>query len=320
MTIGQKQLSTYQKSAMSSYWHELRKDLRRDWQLYLLLSFMVIWYLIFIYRPLSGLQIAFKDYNKFLGIEVAPWVGLKHFRNFIGGPYFGVTIKNTLIISLYSLLFEFPMPIILALMFNELTNRRFKKLAQTATYLPHFISVVIIAGLVTNFLSPSSGVVNIARKMLDKESIYFLSRKEFFRPILVSMNIWKETGFSAIVYIAALSGISLELYEAARIDGAGKWSQILNVTIPGILPTITIMLIMRIGSLLNVSYETIILLYQPATYETADVLSTFMYRTGLSEGKYDIATAIGFFQSAVGFVLVVLANQVSRHVSETSLW
>lgn len=303
-----------------NYFEKMFKDVKRDWQLYVLLSFLVIWYLLFIYKPIYGLQIAFKDYNVFKGIEGSPWVGFKHFQEFIQGPYFWSRIRNTLIISLYSLLFQFPAPIILALLFNEVGNLRFKKFAQTVTYLPHFISVVIIAGLVTNFLSPSTGIINFVIERLGGEKVYFLAQKEYFRTIYILMGLWQETGFGSIVFLAALAGIDTQLYEAAYIDGAGKFARIWHVTLPGLLPTIVIMLIMRIGGILNVSYESIILLYQPITYETADVLSTYMYRTGLSEGRYDLAAAIGFFQSAIGFILVVFANQISKRLTETSLW
>ena len=302
------------------YFARLVSDICRDWQLYLLLSGLIVWYLLFVYKPIYGLQIAFKDYNIVKGIQESPWVGLAHFKEFIEGPYFWSRIRNTLLISLYSLLFQFPAPIILALLFNEVGSLRFKKFAQTITYLPHFISVVVVAGLVTNFLSPSSGVINAIIEKLGGERVFFLSKKEYFRTIFILMGIWKETGFGSIIFLAALSGVDTQLYEAADIDGASKLSRIWHVTLPGIAPTIIIMLIMRIGNILNVSYESIILLYQPITYETADVLSSYMYRTGLSEGRYDLAAAIGFFQSAIGFLLVVMANWISKRVTETSLW
>lgn len=296
------------------------KDCIRDWQLYAMLAVVVIWYLLFVYRPIYGLQIAFKDYNTYKGIWGSPWVGLRNFMEFFQSPYFGRTIRNTLIINIYSLLFEFPAPIILALLLNDIYNVKFKKIVQTLSYLPYFISIVVIAGLVINFLSPSNGIINLLVERLGGDKVYYLSKKEYFRTIFISMNIWKGVGFASLVYIGALSAIDTELYEAAKIDGANKFKQLWHVTLPGIMPTIIIMLIMRLGTLLAVGYEAIILLYQPSTYETADVLSTFMYRTGLVTGNYDIAAAVGLFESCAGFILVVIANYISKRVSKISLW
>ncbi|MNI17539.1 putative multiple-sugar transport system permease YteP [compost metagenome] len=294
--------------------------LSRDRFFYILLIPFIIWYIVFAYKPMYGLQIAFKDFSVFKGIAGSPWVGFEHFITFFQGPYFVRTIKNTLLMSLYSLVWGFPAPIILALLLNEIRNAFFKKAVQTLTYLPHFISIVVVAGIVTNFLAPGNGLVNIILEKLGMEKIYFLTVPEYFRTIFVSMNIWKEVGFGAILYIAALSGINPELYEAAVIDGASKWRQIWNVTLPGILPTIMIMFILRIGHILDVGYEAIILLYQPATYETADVISTYMYRAGIKEGNYDLTTAVGLFNSAIGLLLVIVANKLSKKYTESGLW
>ncbi|MDF2651195.1 MAG: sugar transporter permease [Paenibacillus sp.] len=301
-------------------WRTIVNNLARDRFFYMLLIPFVVWYLIFAYKPMYGLQIAFKDFSVFKGIAASPWVGFEHFISFFQGPYFARTIKNTLLISLYSMVWGFPAPIILALLLNELRNVMFKKTVQTLTYLPHFISVVVVAGIVTNFLAPSNGLLNILLDKMGLEKIYFLTVPEYFRTIFVSMNIWKEVGFGAILYIAALSGINPELYEAAVIDGANKWRQIWHVTLPGILPTIMIMLILRIGHILDVGYEAIILLYQPATYETADVISTYMYRAGIKEGEYDLTTAVGLFNSLIGLLLVIIANRLSRKFTESGLW
>ncbi|MDF2921190.1 MAG: sugar transporter permease [Paenibacillaceae bacterium] len=294
--------------------------LSRDRFFYLLLIPFIAWYIVFAYKPMYGLQIAFKDFSVFKGIADSPWIGFDHFVKFFQGPYFWRTIKNTLMISLLSIVWGFPAPIILALLLNEVRNAFFKKTVQTLTYLPHFISVVVVAGIVTNFLAPSNGLVNILLEKLHMEKIYFLTVPEYFRTIFISMNIWKETGFGAILYIAALSGINQELYEAAVIDGASKWKQIWHVTLPGILPTIMIMLILRIGHILDVGYEAIILLYQPATYETADVISTYMYRSGIREGNYDLTTAVGLFNSAIGLLMVIVANKLSKKYTESGLW
>lgn len=301
-------------------WLGIARRLSRDRFFYILLIPFIIWYVVFAYKPMYGLQIAFKDFSVFKGIAASPWVGFEHFIEFFHGPYFWRTIKNTLLISLYSIVWGFPAPIVLALLLNEVRNVMFKKTVQTLTYLPHFISVVVVAGIVTNFLAPSNGLINIMLDKLGMEKIYFLTVPEYFRTIFVSMNIWKETGFNAILYIAALSGINPELYEAAVIDGANKWKQIWNVTLPGILPTIMIMFILRIGHILDVGYEAIILLYQPATYETADVISTYMYRSGIREGNYDLTTAVGLFNSAIGLMLVIVANKLSKRFTESGLW
>lgn len=294
--------------------------LYRDKYLYLLLSPMIIWTFLFKYKPYYAVQIAFKDYNLFKGIEASPWVGFEHFITFFTGPYFLRTLGNTFILNAVILLVGFPMPIILALLINEVRSKGFKKWIQTATYLPHFISAVVIAGIVINFLSPSSGIVNILIEKIGLEKVYFLIKPEYFRTIFVSMNIWQDAGFNSIVFLAALSAIDLQQYEAARIDGANKWKQILHVTIPGIMPTVMIMLIIRIGNLLNLSFEKIILLYNPSTYETADVLSTYVYRTGLVNAQYDLGAAIGLFEAVVAFVLVYGANKLSKRVTQNSLW
>ncbi|MDF2922527.1 MAG: sugar transporter permease [Paenibacillaceae bacterium] len=298
----------------------IKKALMQDRFLYMLLIPFLAWYVVFEYTPMYGLQVAFKEYKLFKGILGSEWVGLQHFQDLFGDPYFWRNLKNTFLISFYNLLFAFPAPIALALLLNEVKHALFKRVVQTLTYLPHFVSIVIVAGLVTNFLAPTSGLFNIILDKLGFEKIYFLTKAEYFRTIYISSTIWKEVGFGAILYIAALSGINPELYEAAVIDGANKWKRVLHVTLPGIAPTIIIMLILKIGSLLSVGYEYIILLYQPSTYSTADVISTYVYRTGLQEGKYDFATAVGFFNSVVSLTLIFIANKMSQKVSETSLW
>ncbi len=248
-------------------------------------------------------------------------MGFKHFETFFNSPYFFRLIKNTLLLSLFQLLFAFPAPIILALLINEVKNTFFKKTVQTFTYLPHFISVVVVAGIVTNFLAPSNGIINILIEMMGGEKQYFLTNPDYFRPIyILSMDIWKEAGFGTIIYIAALAGVNPAMYEAAILDGASRWKQIWHITLPSIIPTIVIMLIMKIGTLMEVGYEAIILLYQPATYETADVINTYVYRAGLQEGRYDLATAVGLFNAIIGFILVVAANKISKKLTDTGLW
>ena len=294
--------------------------LKREWQIYVLLAPTIIWLILFLYKPMYGLQIAFKDYSLFRGIEGSPWVGFEHFYTLFQNDQFLRAIRNTVIISFYSLLFGFPVPIILALMFNEILNKRFKKTAQTIVYLPHFISSVIIAGIVITTFSPSAGIVNTFLEAIGGESIYFLTRPEWFRPIFVGTTIWQEAGFQSIVYLAAIAGVSPTLYESAVVDGASRFQMMWKITLPSILPTILIMLIIRIGNILEVSFEMIILLYQPATYETADVVNTFIYRQGIQGGQYDLAAAAGLFNAVVAFFLVITANTISKRYSRTSLW
>ncbi|QIE43333.1 ABC transporter permease [Meridianimarinicoccus aquatilis] len=294
--------------------------LKREWQLYAMLLPTILWLIIFLYKPMYGLQIAFKDYSIFRGVADSPWIGLEHFNTLFNNDQFLRAVKNTVIISFYSLLFGFPMPILLALMFNEVLNQTFKKSAQTIVYLPHFISSVIIAGIVITAFSPSAGIVNTVLGWLGIDSIYFLTKPEWFRPIFVGTGIWQEAGFQSIVYLAAIAGVSPTLYESAVVDGASRWQMMWKITVPSIMPTIIIMLIIRIGNILEVSFEMIILLYQPATYETADVVNTFIYRQGLQGGQYDFAAAAGLFNAVVAFVLVMTANTISKRYSRTSLW
>lgn len=299
---------------------KIKANLVKDKFLYIMLVPFALWYIIFLYKPMYGLVIAFKDYSLFKGIYGSEWVGFENFIEFFNSPYFLRNLRNTILLNVYSLIFAFPAPIILAILLNEVKKKIFKKTVQTITYLPHFISVVVVAGIVTNFLAPTTGLVNIIIEKLGGESIYFLTKPKFFRTIFISMNIWKETGFAAIIYLAALSGVNPNLYEAAVIAGANKWQQIKYVTIPSILPTIIIMFILKLGKLLKVGFERIILLYQPSTYETADVISTYVYRAGIQQGNYDLAAAAGLFNAVGALLLVYFANMLSKKVSETSLW
>lgn len=304
---------------------KLRAAIWRDRNLYLMLVPFMISYIVFSYMPMYGLLIAFKDYNPIKGILESPWApmgGFYHFYSFMSGPYFGRLLRNTFLINFWSIIFSFPLPIIFAILLNEARNKMFKTTIQTISYLPHFVSMVVIAGLVINFLSPSTGLINFLYKWLtgSPEGIYFLAKPEYFRTIYVTMNAWAGTGFASIIYTSALAGIDQELYEAARIDGAGRWRQLFSITIPGIMPTIAINLIMRLGSVLQLGYETIILLYQPITYQTADVISTYVYRAGLREGNYSLGTAVGLFNAAVALIMVNLSNAVSRKIGDVGLW
>ena len=297
-----------------------RPRIRKYLPLYVMLAPVLIYYIIFAYGPMFGLVIAFKDYNVFDGIAGSPWVGLKHFKQFFGSMFAPRIIRNTLMISLFDLLFGFTAPIILALMFNEVTSARFKKTAQTISYLPYFISTVVIVSMFVKFLSLDGGLINRVLNLFGKESVYFLNESKYFWGLYTGMNLWKGLGWGTIIYLSSLTAINPELYEASYVDGAGRWRQLWHITLPGITNTIVVLFILRLGGLLSVGYESIILMYNPTIYETADVISTYVYRRGLQDADYSFATAVGLFQSVIGFVLVVLTNRISRRVSDISIW
>lgn len=296
-----------------------KKDIIKYRYIYLMILPVVLWYFIFCYMPMYGAQIAFKDFNPGLGILKSPWVGLKHFRLFFDGVYFWRTFRNTLLISLYSLIFGFPAPIILALLLNEVSSKRFKRTVQTVTYLPHFISLVVVCGIIREFTA-TEGIINTVIEMFGGERRSMLLAPELFRSIYVVSGIWQNIGWDSIIYLAALSGVDPTYYDAAIVDGAGRFKRVLHVTLPGIAPTIIILLILRIGQIMNVGFEKIILLYNENIYETADVISSYVYRKGILEQSYSYSAAVGLFNSVINFLLVIIANTISRKVNETSLW
>lgn len=302
-----------------SFGTRLMRSLKRYKYVYLMAIPVVIYYVIFMYWPMYGAQIAFKRFAPGLGIERSPWIGLDNFSKFFGSFYFGRILRNTIIISVYSLLFAFPAPILLALLLNELRSNRYKRVVQTVSYLPHFISIMVVCGMIVDF-TRSDGVINDLLALFGFQRQTMLLNPALFRRIYIISEIWQGVGWGSIIYLSALSGIDTEQYEAAVIDGAGRFAQLRHVTLPGIAPTIVIMLIMRIGQMMNVGYEKIILLYNGNTYDVADVISTFVYRKGLVEADYSYSTAVGLFNSVVNLVLLVMANTISRRVSETSLW
>lgn len=300
---------------------KIKEDLIRNKILYIMIIPFILWYILFCYKPLWWILGAFKKYdNPWLGMMSCEWCGFDNFIKFFKSQYLYRTVKNTIVISLSQLIFGFPMPIIFAILLNEFAGVKFKKFVQTLSFLPHFISIVIICGMVTAFLSPSDGIVNILISKLGFEPHYFLIDKNCFVPIYVTMGIWQNTGFDAIVYIAALAGVDHGLYDACEIDGGGRFRRIISVTLPSILPTIVLMFILRLGSVLNVGAEAILLLYQPSTYETSDVISTYVYRMGIVSGNYGEAIAVSLLNSAISLVLVVSANKISKKITETSLW
>lgn len=302
-----------------SFLKRLKKDLVKNRALYLIVLLPVIYYLVFHYRPMYGLIIAFKNYVPSLGISDSAWVGLRHFKNFFGSTFFVRLLGNTFRISLFSILFGFPAPILLALLINELSNKYFVKTVQTVTYLPHFISLVVLCGLIKSFTGTNGLITNLIAGFTG-DTTSLLMRPECFTAVYVISNIWQEVGWGSIIYFAALTNIDSSLYEACEIDGGGRLRQTWHVTLPGILPTIIIMFIMRIGSILNLGYEKIILLYNELTYSTADVISTYVYRKGLLENSYSYAAAVGLFNSVVNIIFLYTFNTISRKFTDTSLW
>jgi len=288
---------------------------------YLLLILPCIaFYILFVYMPMYGAVIAFKDFRLGDTIISAPWVGLRWFIEFFSSMYFWRLIRNTLLINVYALIFGFPIPIIFALVLNEIRKKKLKRVIQTISYLPYFISTVVIVGMLRNFFEMNHGVINNVLESLGYERIHFFMEARVFRSLYIGSDIWQNFGFASIIYIAAMSGINMDLYEAATIDGAGRLRQIWHITLPGIKPTIIIILIFSIGNLMSEGFQKIILMYNPATYEVADVISTYVYRRGLIEMEYSFSTAVGLFNSVINFCLLVAANAVSRRISETSLW
>lgn len=296
---------------------------RRYWKhryLTLLLLPAILYFAIFAYGPLYGLQIAFKDYVFFDGIWGSRWVGLEHFKYLWQLESFWEVFRNTIIISLYKFIFGFPAPIIFAILLNELRNLIFKRVVQTISYFPYFVSWVILAGIFTQFLSPSIGPINIFLKWLGLEPIYFLADTRWFRTVLVATDIWKELGWGTIIYLAAISGINPELYEVATVDGANRFQRIRYITLPGLVPVITIMMVLSIGKLINDDFDQVFNLYNPAVYSVGDVLSTYTYRHGLVNMEYSFATAVGLFKNIISLVLVLGANAIARRVNDYGLW
>lgn len=294
-------------------------DLSRHRWKYILMIPIIIYFILFAYKPMYGLIIAFKNYKPALGIAGSKWVGLKYFKKFFGDYYFFRILRNTFLISFYEILWGFPAPIILALMLNELRNERFKRTVQTITYIPHFISLVVICSILRQFCL-SDGVFNDIAAFFGAERTALLQKPGYFRTIYVASGIWQEIGWSSIIYLAALTGIDPQLYEAAEIDGANRMRQIWHITLPGIMPTIVMLLILRMGSILGVGYEKILLLYNETIYETADVISTYVYRKGLIEANFSYSTAVGLFNSLINVIFLLATNIISKKVTDIGLF
>ncbi|CAG7600872.1 putative multiple-sugar transport system permease YteP [Paenibacillus solanacearum] len=301
------------------YTSRLRKDIMMNKYVYMMALPVIAFYLIFHYVPMGGLMIAFQDFNAFKGMFASPWVGLKHFNDFLTSPYAFRVIKNTLLINVYQILFGFPAPILLALLINEIRSHAFKRSIQTVSYMPHFISLVVICGMLVDFTA-SNGVINDIIALFGGERANLLMQKDLYRPIYILSGIWQEVGWGSIIYLATLSSVDPHLYEAASIDGAGRFKKLLHVTIPSLIPTIVILLIMRLGHIMSEGFEKVILIYNPLTYETADVISSYVYRRGLQEANYSFGAAVGLFNSTINFIILVAANALSRKFAKQSLW
>lgn len=307
-------------ASRKGYWHRLWADVLKDWDLYVALIPGLIFLLIFKYTPMYGIIIAFKDFNIFQGFAASPWVGLANFERLFTSTSFFNVFRNTLLISLYKIVFLFPLPIIVAILMNELKNLIFKRTIQTIVYLPHFLSWVIVSGLFIDLLSTNGGLVNRFIVALGGEPIAFFMNNDVFLSLLITSSGWKEVGWSTIVYLAALSSIDPQLYEAAKIDGANKFKQIVYITIPGLVPIILLMFILRLGNILEAGTEQILVMYNPMVYSVADVIGTFVYRIGLGEQDYSFSTAVGLFDSVIGFILIITGNALARKYLNRGIW
>lgn len=299
---------------------KLIKNIKEHKLLYIMILPVVIWYIIFHYIPMIGILMAFQNYSPFKGFFQSEWVGLQHFKDFFSSIYFWRLLRNTFLLSFYNLIFGFPVPIIFALLLNEVRNSLFKRVVQTVSYMPYFISLVVVAGIIIDFTSSDGVITQILHRFFGVEETNLLGKPELFRTIYIVSDIWQGFGFASIIYLAALTSIDPELYEAAMIDGAGRLKQTWYITLPGIMNTVVILLILRIGTLLFVGHEKILLLYTPLTYETADVISTYVYRKGLQEFNYGYSTAVGLFNSIINSILLIISNKLAKKYTEISLF
>ncbi|ADO56686.2 sugar ABC transporter permease [Paenibacillus polymyxa SC2] len=295
-------------------------QIKRDYELYLFLLPIIIIYLVFKYYPMYGIQIAFKDFSPSRGIWESEWVGFKHFIDFFDSYNFWTIMTNTLTLSVLSLVFSFPAPIIIAIMLNQMLAKRYKKIVQTVIYAPHFISTVVLVGMLNVFLSPNSGIVNHIITWFGGDPIMFLADEGWFRPLYILSGVWQETGFATIIYLAALAGVNPELHEAAIMDGASKWKRVMHVDIPNILPTIVILLILALGNIMGIGFEKAFLMQNDLNYATSNIIPTYVYEIGIQKAQYSFSTAIGLFNSVVNIILIVTVNRIAKKLTETSLW
>lgn len=304
----------------SGRYRAIIKNIKANYQLYILLAPTVIMLIILNYIPMYGITLAFKDYVPSKGILGSPWVGLKYFERFFNSFSFSRILSNTLKISFASLIFGFPVPVIFALMLNQLRQEKFKRMIQTITYAPHFISTVVLVGMMMVFLSPRSGLINNIIQMLGGEPIFFMAKKEWFIPLYILSDIWQNTGWNTIIYLAALSSVNPELYEAAIVDGATKLQRIKHIDIPAILPTIVITLIFACGGIMNVGFEKVFLMQNSLNREVSDVIATYVFEQGLIRAQYSYSTAIGLFNTIVNIILLITVNKIAKKLTDTSLW
>jgi putative aldouronate transport system permease protein len=307
-------------SAKNGYGRQFAKSLRRHWQLYVLVLPPLLFFVIFKYVPMANAVLAFKDYNVIKGIWGSPWVGLKYFNMFFENPIFWTLVRNTMLLSFYQLLAGFPIPILLALMLNEIRNGRFKRFIQLVTFAPYFISTVVMVSMIMLFLAPRLGFVNIALQYFGFEPINFLGEPNMFRSIYVWSDIWQTAGYAAVIYLAALAGIDPTLYEAAKVDGASRFQKIWHVDLPGILPTITIILILNVGNIMSIGFEKIYLLQNSLNLPKSEVIATYVYSMGLLNANYSFATAVGLINSVINLILLVAVNSFAKRISNNSIW
>jgi putative aldouronate transport system permease protein len=295
-------------------------SMRKHWDLYALLLPVILYFIIFHYIPMYGVQIAFKEFIATKGISGSPWVGFEHFERFFDGFYFWRLMCNTLGIGLYELVVGFPVPIILALLINEVKSKAFKKTVQTVTYAPHFLSTVVLVGMMLIFLSPNYGIINTIIEWFGGKQIAFLTEPGWFKTVYVFSGVWQQMGWSSIIYLAALTSIDPQLHEAAKVDGASRMQRICHINLPGILPTIVILLIMNVGSILAVGFEKVFLLQNELNLEASDIIATYTYRVGIQQAQYSFSAAVGLFNSVINFMLLVTVNFIARRAGGTSLW
>lgn len=298
------------------------RQIKRNWQLYLMLVPVIAFFILFCYGPMYGLLLAFKDYKVLRGVFGSPWANpwYKHFERFFLSPYCERVITNTVTLSVQSLLYGFPVPIILALCINEVRNRKYQKIVQNVTYAPHFLSVIVLVGLIKSFTNTDYGIVNLLIRQFGGEGYNWMQRADLFRPLYIGSGIWQNAGWDSIIYIAALSGIDPQLHESAMMDGANRWKRIWHINLPGLMPTIIILLILNSGYIMSVGFEKVFLMQNDLNLSSSDVISTYSYRIGIESAQYELATAIGLFNSAVNCVLLVCVNWASRRMGGTSLW
>lgn len=305
-------------------WREMKQKtkigLKRGWILYAMLLFPLLWYFLVCYVPMFGIVMAFQKFSVYKGIWGSSWVGFKNFEKFLKDPYFWQVLKNTFMVGFTNFIVNFPLPIIVALMFNELRTGKFKKIAQTISYLPHFVSVVALVSIMTSLLSPTTGVVNGVIKALNGKSVYFMMEPGWFRPIYILLGAWRGTGWGTIIYLAAMSGVDPLLYEVAEIDGANRFQRIWNITLPSIKSTVVVLFIMAVPGIFGADFETVLLLQQPLTMNVSDVISTYVYRRGLQDHKYDYATAMNLVFSIFSMIVVYICNRIARKKGGMSLW